>query len=221
MTESPSNRSDAYARIQDNIEKLGHLSRQSIEQAMTALETQDAEIAERVVRGDQQANELLRIIEQECLESLEQHTPKGRELRATVASLQIAAELERIGDHGKGIAKIVLGMDPSDFSGPMDRIAKMGDICQDMLTRMLEAYRNEDDALARATAAEDRNLDELDEEASSTLMMNVMTAPDTGMHCTHLMWIAYHLERIGDRATNIAERVLFVASGESTNLGPN
>ncbi len=209
----------AEAQVHQNLFTMTTRARQALEQALEALKTQNAELAQRVVNEDLQQNHLLRIIEKECLQILATLEPRAGDLREVVASLQIAAELERIADHAKDIANIVLGMDPSDFSGPMDRIAAMGDLCQNMLTQVMEAYENLDAALAEHVAAHDKQVDELDEEASSSLMMTLMTTADTSMHCTHLLWIAYHLERIGDRATNIAERVVFMVTAETPDLG--
>jgi phosphate transport system protein len=192
---------------------------EALEHAMEALKTQNAEQARSVIDADLEQNQRLRLIEQECLEILATLEPKASDLRDVVAGLQIASELERIADHAKDIAKIVLGMDPSDFSGPMDRISAMGDLCQTMLTQVMEAYENLDVDLARSVTEHDCEVDELDEAACASLMMQLMTSPDTTMHATHLLWIAYHLERIGDRITNIAERVIFVVTAETPEVG--
>ncbi len=209
----------AEGKVHQNLFTMADHARQALELAMDALKSQDANLAQQVIETDLQKNHLLRIIERECLEILATLEPKAGDLREVVASLQIASELERIADHGKDIAKIVLEMDASDFSGPMDRIAAMGDLCQEMLLQVMEAYENLDAGLARHVAEHDCEVDELDEAACSSLMMTLMTTPDTTMHATHLLWIAYHLERIGDRATNIAERVVFMVTAETPELG--
>ncbi|WP_456445930.1 phosphate signaling complex protein PhoU [Thiolapillus sp.] len=211
--------SRAEAQVHQNLFTMTSRARQALEQALEALKTQNAVLAQEVVNEDLQQNHLLRIIERECLQILATLEPKAGDLREVVASLQIAAELERIADHAKDIANIVLGMDPSDFSGPMDRIAAMGDLCQNMLVQVMESYENLDSSLAEHVATHDKQVDELDEEASASLMMTLMTTADTSMHCTHLLWIAYHLERIGDRVTNIAERVVFMVTAETPDLG--
>lgn len=208
----------AEAQVHDNLFTMANLAGKSLELAMESLKTQDAEKAESVVSQDQKQNNLHRIIEHECLEILATLEPRASDLREVIASLQIAGELERIGDHAKSIANIVLCMDPSDFSGPMDRLADMGDLCQTMLVQAMEAYTNVDAELAETTAECDNQMDELDEAASSSLMMTLMTSTDKTMHTTHLLWIAYHLERIGDRVTNIAERVVFMVTAETPEL---
>ncbi|HID46794.1 MAG TPA: phosphate signaling complex protein PhoU [Chromatiaceae bacterium] len=209
----------AEAQVHQNLFAMTSKAHQSVEKAMEALKTQNAELAQTVVNQDLQQNHLMRIIEKECLQILATLEPKAGDLREVIASLQISAELERISDHAKDIANIVLGMDPSDFSGPMDRISAMGDLCQTMLLQVMEAYENMDSKLANHVADHDKQIDELDEEACSSLMMTLMTSADTSMHATHLLWIAYHLERIGDRITNIAERVVFMVTAETPELG--
>jgi phosphate transport system protein len=206
-------------QIHRNLLNMSRLTAEALQHALESLLSQNAELAQKVIEEDVQINAMLRVIENECLRALALQQPVANDLRDIVSSMQIAAEVERVADHAKGIAKIVLGMDAGDFSGPMDRISSMGDICTNMLTRVMEAYDNRDEALARAAAEEDQDVDELDEEACSSLMMKLMTEPDPTMHCTHLMWIAYHLERIGDRVTNIAERVVFMVSAETPELG--
>ncbi len=208
----------AEAQVHKNLFTMAAKARKSLETAMDALKTQDAQLAQQVINEDVQQNHLMRIIEKECLEILATLEPKAADLREVVASLQISTELERISDHAKDIAAIVLGMDSSDFSGPMDALSTMGDLCQTMLTQIMEAFENLDSKLAEHVAEHDHQVDELDEEACSSLMMCVMTNADTSLHATHLLWIAYHLERIGDRITNIAERVVFMATADTPDF---
>jgi len=204
--------------IHDNLMKMSSIAGAELENAMAALMSQNTELAQSVVDSDNNLNALHRIVETECLNTLALRQPVANDLREVVASLQIASELERIGDHAKDIAKIVLGMDPSDFSGPMPQISQMGDLSGKMLGQVMEAVSNKDQELARLAAEEDSEMDELDNEAVSSLMMKLMSEPDATMHSTHLLWIAYHLERIGDRITNIAERVVFMVTNDTPEL---
>ncbi|MCB1786608.1 MAG: phosphate signaling complex protein PhoU [Gammaproteobacteria bacterium] len=206
-------------QIHNNVLHMFRLAEQAQASAMDSLMSQEAGLAQTVVEQDTQINQMLQVIEGECLQALALHQPVAADLRDIVASLQISTELERIADHAKDIAKIVLGMDPGDFSGPVDRLEAMHDICGNMLTRVMEAYENRDAELARAAADDDREVDDLDEQAASNLLMQLMTSADPTMRATHLLWIAYHLERIGDRVTNIAERVVFMVTAETPELG--
>lgn len=206
------------SRIHDNLAKMAGITKTELEGALMALESQGADQAERVVASDVDLNNLYRIVEHECLRVLALQQPVARDLREVIGSLQVASELERIGDHAKDIAKIVLQMDAGNFSGPMEQISRMGDLVLTMLTQATEAVLNKDEALARLAASEDSEVDELDQEAVSGLLMQLMTGPDTSMHSTHLLWIAYHLERVGDRIKNMAERVVFMVSADNVDL---
>ncbi|WP_171816162.1 phosphate signaling complex PhoU family protein [endosymbiont of unidentified scaly snail isolate Monju] len=199
------------ARIQDKLDQMVELARGELELALMALETQAPEQAQAVMERDVGLGQLYRIVEQACLDAL---AGEGRsvEAREVVGCLQIAGELVRIGGHARDIAAIVLAMDSADFSGPMEKLSRMGDLVLEMLAQVGEAVTNRDLSLAQRVAAEDREVDELDEETVSSLLMTLMTAPDRSMHSTHLLWIAYHLERIGDRVGNIADRVDFMAN---------
>jgi len=204
--------------IHDNLMKMGSIAGKELENALAALMSQKVELAQAAVESDSDLNALHRIVETECLNALALRQPVASDLREVVGSLQIAAELERIGDHAKDIAKIVLAMDPSDFSGPMQQISQMGDLSSSMLERAMEAVSNKDEALARLAAEEDGEMDDLDREAVSSLMMTLMSEPDASMRSTHLLWVAYHLERVGDRVTNIAERVVFMVTNDTPDL---
>ena len=218
MKEAPATLEREELQIRANVMAMARLAGQAIEKAADCLMSQNADMAQRVVAEDAAVNELLLIVEGECLEALSLQQFAARDLREIIAGLQIAGELERIADHAKSIASIVLAMDGSSFDGPLDRIAEMEDTCVNMLTRVMEAYDNRDSALAQAAAEDDHTVDDLDELAVSSLLMKLMTAPDIGMHATHLLWIAYHLERVGDRVTNIAERVVFMVSADTPDL---
>ena len=100
----------------------------------------------------------------------------------------------------------------------MQQIAEMGVLSCAMLAEVMEAVSNKDDALARHAAESDSQMDDLDREAVSSLMMTLISQPDASMHNTHLLWIAYHLERVGDRVTNIAERVVFMVTNDTPDL---
>ena len=207
------------SQIQSNVLSMARKAHTAIEYAMTSLESQDAGIARQVIDEDREVNELLRIIESECLNLLALHQPEASDLREVIGYMQIATEIERVADHAKDISKIVLGMDASDFSGPMEQLAKMSDTALEMLSQLLEALENGDAELATTAASCDDEIDDLDEEACSSLMMQVMTTADPSMRATHLLWIAYHLERIGDRLTNMAERIVFMTTAETPELG--
>jgi len=205
-------------QIHEMIREMYQHANDAMEQAVESLMSQNTQIADDIIKQDNRLNALTLEVEKQCLTVVASQQPAARDVLDIIASLQISSELERIGDHAKDIAKIVLKMDPTDFSGPMDQISAMSNLCQDMFAQAIDAYSRRDVELARQCAEEDHEVDELNNLASSSLLMQLVTQPDQGMHATHLLWIAYHLERVGDRIKNIAERVVFMVTAETPDL---
>jgi phosphate transport system protein len=204
--------------IHTEILEMARLAGTAFDEAVESLRAQDAERAERVIRDDGAINALRRQVERECLFAIASQQPVARDLRALVAGLLIASDLERIADHAAGIAKIVLEMDPSDLSGPMEKLWSMAGVARRMLDVVTTAYDTADADLARSAGALDSELDDLHEQCLATLVMQLATAADVHSRATHLLWIVHKLERIGDHATNVAERVVFLVSGETPEL---
>jgi len=204
--------------IHTEILELARLAVRAVDEAVESLRLQDAERAGRVIANDQVINDLRRRVERECLFAIASQQPVARDLRELIAGLLIASDLERIADHAAGVAKIVREMDPSDISGPMDKLWKMTAVARRMLETVTKAYDTADADLARQVGEIDTELDDLHEQCLATLVMRLATQADVHSHATHLLWIVHNLERIGDHATNVAERVVFLVSGETPEL---
>ena len=210
--------SEQESRSREAINQMYEIARNALLKSMESLESQNAFMADDIVKRDVELNDLNREIEQECLIMITTRQPMARDVLEILATLQIASHLERIGDHAKDIANIVKGMDPSDFSGPMNQLSEMASVCNDMFIKVIQAYNDRDENLARVCANEDHDVDDLNHLASSSLLMQLVSQPDVHMHATHLLWIAYHLERIGDLIKNIAERVVFMITSKTPDL---
>ena len=210
--------SEQESRSREAINQMYEIARNALVQSMESLDSQNAFLADDIVKRDAELNNLNREIEQECLMMITTRQPMARDVLEIIATLQVAGNLERIGDHAKDIANIVKGMDPSDFSGPMNQLSEMASVCNDMFIKVMQAYNEGDDHLARVCANEDHDVDDLNHLASSSLLMQLVTQPDVHMHATHLLWVAYHLERIGDLIKNIAERVVFMVTAKTPDL---
>ena len=204
--------------IHADILELARLAAHAFDEAVESLRAQDAERAERVIKDDDPINALRRRVERACLIAIASQQPVARDLRELVAGLLIASDLERIADHAAGIAKIVLEMDPSDVSGPMDKLWQMTGVARQMLETVTSAYDRADADLAREAGGLDTGLDDLHEQCLATLVMRLATEADVHSHATHLLWIVHKIERIGDHATNVAERIVFLVSGETPEL---
>jgi phosphate transport system protein len=140
------------------------------------------------------------------------------DLRRIVASLQIAGELERIGDYAEGIAKISITMGSQPPLKELIDIPRMGDMAVSMLKRSLEAFISRDADGVRVISVElekeDDEVDDLYAKVQADLMELVKSNPDNAERATYLMWVAHNVERVADRAMNIVERALYQATGE-------
>jgi phosphate transport system protein len=205
-------------RLQDEVLLLGSMSEQAVLDAVTALRQMDRKAARVIRKGDQQINEKRYQIEKETMIAIATQQPMARDLRLLAAILEIITELERIGDYAKGIAGIVLTLDKEDVDIPKSELKRMADLGMDMLHRALGAFLARDADAARAITPEDDKIDDLYNKIYRKLLKHMMADPSSVDNATRLIWAAHNLERMGDRVTNICERVVFVATGEIKEL---
>ena len=140
------------------------------------------------------------------------------DLRVVAAVLEIAGELERIGDYAKGIAKINLMIGNEKLIKPIVDLPRMAQIASSMLHRSLEAFVLRDVDLAYAIPNDDDEVDALYLQVYRELLTLMMANPSTIDQATYLIWAAHNLERAADRVTNICERVVFTVTGELTEM---
>jgi len=205
-------------RLQDEVLLLGSMAEQAVLDAVTALRQMDRKAARVIRKGDQQINEKRYQIEKETMIAIATQQPMARDLRFLAAILEIITELERIGDYAKGIAGIVLMLDKEDVEIPKGDLKRMADLGLDMLHRALGAFMARDADTARAITPEDDKIDDLYNKIYRKLLKQMMADPSTVDNATRLMWAAHNLERLGDRVTNICERIVFVVTGEIKEL---
>jgi phosphate transport system protein len=141
------------------------------------------------------------------------------DLRIIVAVLNIITELERIGDHAEGIAKIAVAIGDEPPLKPLIDIPRMAEKTNDMLRRSLEAFVNRNAENATKIAAEDDEVDNLYNQVFRELLVFMMEDPKTITRATRLIWVAHNLERSADRVTNICERVVFIVTGKMKEIG--
>jgi phosphate transport system protein len=185
----------------------------AIEKAMKSLYERDTALAAEVIVADQTLNDLRYAAEDEALQILATQQPMAGDLRKVVAAIHLAVELERIGDHAAGIASLVERMENEDPIESLHKLPKMAKRAKEMVQIAVEAYVTHDENLAYSMMTKDDKIDRqyrrLFREA-----MKEMRDDDYIRRATFLLWVGHDLERIGDRATNIAERVIFMATGD-------
>jgi phosphate transport system protein len=205
-------------RIQDKVLHLGSLLEEAIRNAVTALKQRDVELARQIIVNDIKLNEMRFDIEEQCLTAIATQQPVAGDLRMIIASMHVAVEMERMGDHAEGIANLVIRMADQPLLKPLIDIPRMADIACDMLRRSLDAFLSHDAEAARQAAKRDNEIDNLYDQVMREVLTYMIQDPTTINRGTYLLWVAHNLERIGDRVTNISERVVFLNTGKLKEL---
>ena len=206
--------------VQEDLMRLGGMLDQAIERAMQALIERDVNLAHRVVEDDAAINDLRFRIEEFCLATIATQQPTAGDLRAIVAGMNIVVDLERMADHAAGIATTVIRMGDDPPVKELIDLPRMAEQCREMTRKTLRAYLAADVELARQVAAQDDAIDGLYTQIFRELLTFMIEDPRTTTRALYLLFAGHNLERIGDRATNIAERVVFMASGQMRELNP-
>ena len=205
-------------RLEAELILMSGLVEKAIFDALQALKNRDIKRSQRVIEMDDHIDETELEIERYCIELIRRQSPMAGDLRRIVASLQIAGELERIGDYAEGIAKISVMMGNDPPLKELIAIPRMGDMAVSMLKRALEAFMSRDADVVRKMNADlerdDDAVDELYDTVRTDLMKLVKAGPENAERATYLMWAAHNVERVADRAMNIVERALYQATGE-------
>ncbi|HVN16955.1 MAG TPA: phosphate signaling complex protein PhoU [Anaerolineales bacterium] len=193
---------------------LGHMAAQAILDAVVALKNCDMSGSRLILEKDQNINRKRFEIEAKILAVIAMQQPAARDLRLLTAILDLCAELERIGDYAKGIATINLRSGGLNMPKLLKDAQYMSQKAVDMLDRSLDAFVNIDIASAKQIALEDKLIDALYQQIYFEVIDSIVEDP-ANMECAnYMLWVGHNLERVADRATNVCERTLFVATGE-------
>ena len=200
-------------QIREDILALSKLVDSAIDDAMTSLYVRDPLLAQTVIDGDEHVNALRYQIEESCLRTIATQQPAARDLRAVMAATHIAVELERMGDHAAGTARLVTRLETEDEITSLHKLPKMAKRARKMIEQGVRAYVTEDVELARALLNRDAKIDKMYKRLFRETLEE-MHEDDYIRRATFLLWVGHNLERIGDRSTNIAERVIFMVTNE-------
>ena len=206
--------------LDERLLQMASLVDTMIEQAMTALYDRDVAKAAQVITEDLAVNDLRYSLEDGALQILATQQPMASDLRRVIAAIHIAVELERIGDHASGIASLVERLDSEEQIESLHKLPKMAKRARSMVQAGVEAFVTCDPDLAKAMIGKD---DKIDRQYRRLFQetLNEMRDDDYIRRATFLLWVGHDLERIGDRATNIAERVIFMATGDHIEVMDN
>ena len=206
---------DELKQLSDIVIQMGGLAEAQLQNAVEALTRRDADLGGRVVRADARIDELEQKIGQLVVKTLALRQPMAQDLRHVVASLKIASDLERIGDYAANVGKRAIALSQMAPMKPLSGIPRMARLAQGIIKDVLDAYIELDAAKAIEVWARDEEVDEMYTSLFRELLTYMMEDPRNITGCTHLLFIAKNIERIGDHATNIAETVHFLVVGKA------
>ncbi len=199
------------------IAEMGGLAEKQVAGAVAALLARDMAAAERVIDGDARLDELEERIDQLAVHLFAKRQPMAEDLRLIAMSLKVSNDLERVGDYASSVAKRAKRLVSEPQIKAVGSLGRMGHLVQDMLTDVVDAYVERDDRKGMSVWHRDEQVDDFYDSLFREIITYVLEDPRTTSACIDLLFIAKNLERIGDHATNIAERLHYIAHGDRIN----
>ncbi len=213
---------EAYHKALKNLEnevlRMGEMVAHAIKKSVEALQKRDINASKEVVKNDLLINKKRFDIEEQCIALIATQQPMAIDLRTLTSILSIVTDLERMGDHAEGIAKINILMGNEPLVKPLIDIPRMADTGLSMLDTCLKAFVDRDTEMARRVCNEDDQVDALHDQIYRELLLMMMENPRIIHMATYLTWVSHNLERIADRVTNIAERIVFMVTGKMEEI---
>ena len=200
--------------LQEELVTLGSMVEEAISRSTDALVTRNLTLARQVIAGDLAINQKRYDIEEMCVELIATQQPMARDLRVIIAVLNMIVDLERIGDHAEGNAKIAVMIGDEPPLKPYIDIPRMAEETKEMLRAALDAFVKRDADAAKRVIAQDDIVDNLYDQVFRELLTYMAEDPQSINRATRLIWVAHNLERSADRVTNICERPIFVITGK-------
>ena len=203
------------AALKTMLAQMGGLAEEQLDGAIEALVKRDTVLADKIIAGDARIDVLEQQIEEKAILTIAKRQPMARDLREIMVAIRISSDLERIGDLAKNTAKRTHAISDALPRKLVSGLTRMGLLAQEELKNILDAYAQADAEKAMAVWRSDEELDALYNSIFRELLTYMMEDPRNIGLCTHLLFGAKNLERIGDHATNIAENVYYLVNGKS------
>ncbi len=205
-------------RLQDELLLMGSMVSQALSEALSAMKRQDIAAAQRLIEYDRLVNQKRYALEDGVLTLIATQQPMARDMRFLAAVLDLASELERIGDYAKGIGRITIFLGKESAVKPLIHLPQMCTIVVEMLRDALDAFINQDITAARQIPLRDDQVDELYNTVNGELMQLVIANPSIMDRANYYSWAAHNLERAADRVVNICERIIYTVTGEFVEM---
>jgi phosphate transport system protein len=198
------------------IAEMGGISEKMVIDAMDALSNVDLNLAQQVISKDPRLDALQREIEEQAILTIARRQPVAVDLREIIGAIRIAGDLERVGDLAKNIAKraVLIGAE-ARLPRALIGLKHMNELATELMKDVLDAYAQHDVARAQAVWTRDAELDALEDSVFRDLLTHMMEDPRNISFCAHLLFCAKNIERIGDHATNIAETIYYLVTGDA------
>jgi phosphate transport system protein len=206
-------------QLEHEVVSLAEVVGKAIGRSVEALKERDLAESKRVVEEDDYIDGKRYEIEDRCIDLIATQQPMAGDLRAIITLLHVSVELERMGDYAEGIAKISLMIGDEPTLKPLIDIPRMAQKATGMLRNSIDALASRDVVKANQVRQDDDEVDDLYDQVYRELLLFMLQDPKTIQRATYLLWAAHDLERIADRATNIAERVTFLVTGKLMPAG--
>ena len=215
--------SDHIAKAYDNdisalktqLAEMGGIAEEQLANAIQSLIRRDTGLADQVIRGDELLDNLERRIEEKAILTIAKRQPMAHDLREIIVAIRVSSDIERIGDLAKNTAKRTHAISEALPRNLSSGLTRMGKMAQTQLNQVLNAYAKRDDEMGLAVWRADEDLDALYNSIFRELLTYMMEDPRKIGECTHLLFGAKNLERIGDHTTNIAENIHYLIHGKT------
>ncbi|MBN1838019.1 MAG: phosphate signaling complex protein PhoU [Spirochaetales bacterium] len=201
-----------------NVLKLGTQVEAAVREALTGFLAQDVSVAEKILAGDEDINELQLSIEDQCVALIAREQPVARDLREIMTSIKVASNLERIGDHAVHLAKATKRLAGTPYHGTVATIREMGEQGAAMVHAALDAFMSQDGGKAREVAALDDGIDAMHDALIEELLRTMHESDEQVEMATSLLFVSRFLERLGDHVVNICEWIVYGAEGTHVEL---
>jgi phosphate transport system protein len=202
------------SQLKTMIAEMGGLAEDQTAKAMDSLMKRDATLATQVIQADERLDTLELAIEEKAILTIARRQPMAADLREIMVAIRIAADLERVGDLAKNIAKRTHAMTDALPRSLANGLTRMGRLALHQLKDVLDAYAARDGAKAMAVWHNDEEIDALFSSLYREHLTYMMEDPRTIGMCTHLLFASKNIERIGDHCTNVAENIYYLLNGK-------
>jgi phosphate transport system protein len=207
------------AVLKTQLAEMGGIAEEQLANAIQALSKRDTQLADQVIRNDQRLDDYERNIEEKAILTIAKRQPMALDLREIIVAIRVSSDIERIGDLAKNTAKRTHAISEALPRKLSNGLARMGSMAQAQLAQVLDAYASRDNEKGLAVWRSDEDLDSLYNSIFRELLTYMMEDPRNISLCTHLLFGAKNLERIGDHTTNIAENIHYLIHGKTISEG--